>query len=334
MELSDLPSKIPKYILILSTLLALLILTFPIYKLILMSALLSYTVYPTKRLFKKFLKSENLAALVCTLFWIFIALYVVLFLMNFILIGLWELNKIVSSAEFQAFTDSLKNILESNLIGRTVIEQLDVKTLVRLITNFVSQLLIIAPNLIIQLIAVLFFSFYMIRDGDDFFNYLIKKLDLTKKHIESLKMLDVMFKNIIYGYLLTAVIIGVIILGTFLILGVPQPFLLSVVAIILSIIPLAGQVIIMGIAIIHALITGQYVKVIILSAILILLSFVDNIIRPLVAEHYGVSGKRGIKIHPLLFLFGLISGPLIFGPMGLLIGPMIFGIISLILRDL
>jgi len=70
---------------------------------------------------------------------------------------------------------------------------------------------------------------------------------------------------------------------------------------------------------IYDLSTGNYLKAILVLILAVALNIFDFYIRPYLSGRYA-------DIHPLIFILGFISGPLMFGLLGFILGPLILGV--------
>ncbi len=101
------------------------------------------------------------------------------------------------------------------------------------------------------------------------------------------------------------------------IFGVPSPLLWFMVMLILSFIPIVGAWLVMHPAAIIQILLGHYWQGVGIFLITILIiSSVDNVIRPrLVGQFSG--------LHDLIIFFSALGGIRMFGPLGVLVGPVI-----------
>ena len=307
------------------------VLLFPIYKLLLTSAVFAYTVYPSKKLFKRLVKHNGLASLLCTVFWMLIFAYFLLFMANMVVFAVNEAREIIDSEMFINLTGQIKEVLSSNAIGAVLIENLSVHSLVSFVASSVSSLLVVAPSILIQVGLIILFSYYFLKDGEKLVSFALSTFrpETRKKIKKVLSKIHFVFANIVYGYIFTAVIIGVLVFATFTLLSIPNSFLLAVMATVLSIIPLAGPLIPSLIAAINLVLSEGYFRLVLLVLFNVVLSFVDNIIRAFISD----KASKEYKIHPLIFICGMVSGPIFFGPIGLITGPMVFGALNVLLKE-
>jgi predicted PurR-regulated permease PerM len=106
----------------------------------------------------------------------------------------------------------------------------------------------------------------------------------------------------------------------FLILGLPSPLLWGVVMFLMSMIPMAGAFIVWVPAALYLLLTGSYVKALVLVVWgVVVIGSIDNFLSP------RLVGRRA-RLHELLIFFSVLGGLQVFGVLGLVIGPVLAAI--------
>ena len=126
-------------------------------------------------------------------------------------------------------------------------------------------------------------------------------------------------RAVIYGILATALAQGILAGIGYAVAGLPAPILLAVITLLFSFIPF-GTPIVWGSASIWLLLQGQTVAgvgLFLWGALVV--SWIDNLIRPLVIS-------STIHIPFLLVLFGVLGGILAFGFLGMFVGPIILAV--------
>jgi predicted PurR-regulated permease PerM len=107
-----------------------------------------------------------------------------------------------------------------------------------------------------------------------------------------------------------------------------SPVLWGLVTAMFSLIPIIGSAAVWGPAAIILLVSGHWVKALILLAWgAAIVGQIDTVVRP-----YVISGKA--KLHTLLVFFALLGGVQAFGVMGLFIGPVLLSITLVLLQML
>jgi predicted PurR-regulated permease PerM len=97
-----------------------------------------------------------------------------------------------------------------------------------------------------------------------------------------------------------------------------------------SVVPLLGSAIVWVPASLALLITGHFVKALILLALGAgLIGTIDNIVRPLIIY-------KSLQLHPILVFLSLLGGVQLFGVLGLFVGPVVLSVAAalvLMLRE-
>ena len=186
--------------------------------------------------------------------------------------------------------------------------------LVTEINNIITNI----PALFIQFFVLFFVMFFFLRDADQIIEYL-KNL-LPFKEVVREKFF-IRFKSItngvIYGVVLIGIIQGISTGIGLLIFGIPQTFLLTLLATIAAILPFLGAWIVWIPVSITMIIQGNVTNGIILLAYgMIVVSLIDNMLRP-----YIIGKKTDVNF--VVVLLGMLGGIELFGLIGFIIGPLI-----------
>ena len=214
-------------------------------------------------------------------------------------------------------TASIKSSLSGfiNDIGNVVLDY---------IVSLASKLLSISVDLFILFASI----YYFIRDGDNCYDFVESFIpqeskDFFERTVNSVKEV---LKSIFYGHFLTSLIIGIIAAVGYSLLGYSQGVFLGVLTGIFQLIPIFGPWPIYWTLAIVDLISGNYVRVVIVILFGFFLSLSDMYIRPALSSHYA-------DIHPLILLIGFLAGPLVYGIVGFILGPLILGITYAVLDN-
>ena len=123
-------------------------------------------------------------------------------------------------------------------------------------------------------------------------------------------------ESMILGILLTAVAQGLVVGGSFVLVGLPNALFWGFVTGCMSVLPILGSAIVWLPGTIVLALDHRYGAALTLGTIgLIVASQIDNVIRPIVY-------RRVSQIHPLVTLVGAFAGMRILGFAGLLLGPL------------
>ena len=163
--------------------------------------------------------------------------------------------------------------------------------------------------------------FYFFRDAETLrvALYEIVPLEYEQSNDIVLRTREVIGATI-YGVLAISAIQGTLGYLIFLVLGLPSPLLWGVVMFLMSMIPMAGAFIVWVPAALYLLLTGSYVKAIVLAVWgVVVIGSIDNFLSP------RLVGRRA-RLHELLIFFSVLGGLQVFGVLGLVIGPVLAAI--------
>ena len=171
---------------------------------------------------------------------------------------------------------------------------------------------------IASLFVTLFIMFYFFRDGESLIRSIGYLIPLDEKHKEAImSRFASVSRASIKGTILiglTQSTVGAITLWAF---GVGSPMVWGVVMAVLSVIPLLGAWLVMHSAALIQVLMGhiwQGVGIFLITVLIV--STIDNIMRPrLVGQYTGM--------HDLIIFFSAIGGIATFGAMGFIVGPVI-----------
>ena len=176
-------------------------------------------------------------------------------------------------------------------------------------------------NALVQMLLVVFTMFYFFRDAEPLRHaiYDIVPLEYEQSHDIVLRTQEVIGATI-YGVLAISVIQGTLGFLIFSFLGLPSPLLWGVVMFLMSMIPMAGAFVVWVPAALYLLLTGSYVKALVLVAWgVLVIGSIDNFLSP------RLVGRRA-RLHELLIFFSVLGGLQVFGVLGLVLGPVLAAI--------
>lgn len=173
-------------------------------------------------------------------------------------------------------------------------------------------------------VVLMFISlFYFLKDGVKWVRELIHLSPLLDRDDEKiLGKLAQAVDGVLKGYLLIAIIQGILMGIGLAFFGVPNPALWGLVAMFASLLPTIGTAFVSVPSVIYLFSTGhtwQAVGLMLWSVFLV--GTIDNFLSPLVV------GNR-VNIPPLFILFSVLGGIVILGPVGLLVGPLAVSLLS------
>jgi len=174
---------------------------------------------------------------------------------------------------------------------------------------------------LVQTLLVVFTMFYFFRDAEPLRRalYDIVPLEYEQSNDIVVRTNEVIGATI-YGVLAISAIQGVLGFLIFFLLGLPSPLLWGVVMFLMSMIPMAGAFIVWVPAALYLLLTGSYVKAIVLVVWgVLVIGSIDNFLSP------RLVGRRA-RLHELLIFFSVLGGLQLFGVLGLVLGPVLAAI--------
>ncbi len=189
-----------------------------------------------------------------------------------------------------------------------------------------SNLLVNLPSLILKFAVFLFTFFFALRDSDKLKAYVSSLSPFSQATEEKLmKEFRGITNAIIFGQVLIGVTQGLALGIALFLLGIPKALILTVLAMILSIIPVLGSWIIWLPVSVILLITGRVFEgTFLLFYGALFVSTIDNLLRP-----YLLSKNSNLPIS--VSILGTIGGLYFFGITGLIFGPLVFAYALIIL---
>lgn len=192
--------------------------------------------------------------------------------------------------------------------------------------NYLSGMLLNFPTLIMQAFVVFFTLFYVLRDKDKMTGYIKSLLpfssEVQKKLFESTR--DITF-SVLFGYVIMGTVQGLILGIGFFIFGIPNPFLLFALAVIVGILPIVGPPLISVPVMIFLIIGGNTFAAIGILIFTLISSLSDQLFRPLIVS-------RKTKLPPAFVLIGMVGGFLFLGLLGFVLGPLVLAYLMIIIE--
>ncbi len=198
----------------------------------------------------------------------------------------------------------------------------------QVLTDFVSSVAQRLPQLVtmslvglVQVLLVLFTTFFFIRDGELFFSYLKWGVPLPEHQTEKavFRVIDTVHACL-FGVVLMAILQGALGSAIFWWLGLPQPFLWGVAMGLLAAVPYLGAFVIWIPTAFVLAMHGRWGDAALLTVWGgIVIGLADNFLYPVLV------GKR-LHYHTLLIFLFLLGGVFVFGSAGIVIGPMILSV--------
>ncbi len=301
------------------------LLLWPFITVILLSVALSVVFYPVFRWFNKKVTGNRqwLSSLFTVILFILI-LCVPLFTIGITVFkqsqGIY--NWIVEHGSLNEMVGRIEHALYRIFPAGSVSLEERVTEMVGSFTAGIGSIFSATITTIFSLFLVILSMFYFLKDGSHWKQTVLRMSPLANESNEKIiERLRSSVNGILKGYLLIAVIQGVLMGIGLWIFGVPNPALFGVLAGVASLIPTIGTALVSIPAIMYLFAAGDTAQAIGLAAwAAVLVGTIDNLLNPIVVG-------RKIEIHPLLVLFAVLGGIILMGPVGILIGPLIISFI-------
>lgn len=313
-------NQIVKRGLVVATILGIFIMTFlvlaPIILPIVFGLLFAYIFSPVYKSIYSRLGWKNLSAFIFIIAMIFLVVGPIIYFAPILVEQIFDTYSTIQNFDLTAFLSKfmdkeLTEIFASNLNN----------VLGNFFSSFLSQftnLLVNLPSFLLQVVVFFFTFFFAVRDSDKLNKYVSSLSPFSKSTEEKfLKEFRAITNAIVFGQVLIGIIQGLVLGAGLFLLGVPKALALSVIAGLVSIIPILGSWLVWLPTGILLLITGKtFSGVFLLLYGAIFVSSIDNFIRP-----YLLS--RGSNLPIVISVIGTIGGLYFFGLIGLVLGPLI-----------
>lgn len=173
------------------------------------------------------------------------------------------------------------------------------------------------PSMILGLFLFAVALYYFLRDGNLLVQWLFRQSPFpgsqTRELFESVRET---VNGAILGIIATALVQGGLTFLALKIFGVPNAFLLGVLAMLLSVVPLVGTTPVTVGSTAYLFIIGRFGPGVGMAISAVLIGLSDNVVRPWVQSSQS-------RMHPLLVLLGIFGGLELFGAVGVFLGPVV-----------
>lgn len=301
----------------------------PIIISIITAILAAYMFHPAYSVLKNKTKRENLSAFILTIIAILIIIIPIVIVFPMLV---KQVFSIYTSMQGSTFLDLLAKglslifdpALSSQLAGifNNFITDI-VHSFINQFATFVTNL----PSFLLNIVIVVFTFYFVLRDADKLEEYVSSLLPFSKEtQKEFTQRSKDVTKAVIYGHIVIGIVQGVFTGIGLWIFGVNNVLTLTLVAMILSVLPILGAWLVWAPASVVLLISGNTVQGVgLLLYGILFISWIDNILRPIFIS-------RRADVNSALVLIGMIGGFLTIRVLGLVIGPLIIVYLLLVLE--
>jgi predicted PurR-regulated permease PerM len=178
-----------------------------------------------------------------------------------------------------------------------------------------------AVGTVLAFTVMLFILFFIIRDGRAIarLGAALVPLEAERREELAVRLADVT-RAVVRGTVLTSMVQGLLLGIGFAIVGLPAPVVFGVMAAVLSVVPFGGTALVWVPALIYMLVQGHYGQAIGVAVVGVIVSSVDNFLKPIL-----ISGRSPL---PTLAVFiGVLGGLAAFGLIGLFLGPIVIALV-------
>jgi len=188
-------------------------------------------------------------------------------------------------------------------------------------TQFLGQALM---GLLVMILGV----YYFFADGPAMVQTLLRLSPLeTGRTRELIDQFDDVTRAVVVATLLSAFVQGLLVGLGFYVAGVGSVFLLTALAMLLTLVPFVGSAIVwVPVCLWQFGVEGHTTAAVILAVYCFTIAVtIDNVVKPLVLH-----GRS--NLHPLLALLSVLGGVQALGPIGILVGPMVVAFLQTLLN--
>ncbi len=222
-------------------------------------------------------------------------------------------------------TEALRSLTAKGGAAPFDLHQIDVRQVLELARQHgasamgVAKTLFGAATVIVVGVLVFLSAFYtFLVEGHRLHEWLLVHAPLRRGHFHRLSsVFSEVGRGLLIGVGLTAALQGAVATVGYVVCGVPQPLVLGLVTIFASLIPSVGSGLVWVPVTAGLFVSGRPGAAAAMLAIGCVVSVVDNLVRPLLAQ-YGE-----LHMHGLLLFVAMLGGMAVFGAGGLLLGPLV-----------
>ena len=194
------------------------------------------------------------------------------------------------------------------------------KDLFQKLAAFGGTALLGALGTVVNFAVMLFLLFFFIRDGRGMARAVTNLVPLESARREELRdQLGAVTRAVVLGTVVTAMIQGLLLGIGFSVAGLPAPVVFGVIGTLFAVVPFGGTALVWMPAVGVLLFQGRYGAAIVLAVFGLVVSTMDNFLKPLL-----ISGRAVV---PTLAVFiGVLGGLLAFGVIGMFLGPVVIAL--------
>ncbi|MCG2725946.1 MAG: AI-2E family transporter [Elusimicrobia bacterium] len=302
---------------------------------LLISLMLTLTFYPMHLWIKKHIsKNRNTSALISS------SIVIITAILPMILLGWLLFNETktiypktnawiarIPQMELSSISPKLKKLKPYITIDTREIISKNLQTIQQKIIQIGGKVLKNVIFIFVNFVVVILTLFFFFKDGDKWLSWIIDMAPMDSEHTHKIaQRLYTMILAIVKGFILTAVIQGLIAIIGYSIASVPSPILMGVLTSIAALIPFGGTTLVWApIAIIMFITASKSAGIFLFFWGALVIGLTDNFLRPIFI------GKK-TKLPILLLFLGLFGGLMVYGPIGMILGPLLISCLIVFLE--
>ena len=236
-----------------------------------------------------------------------------------------QIEKISSNSRIAEFQPQIDKIVDDTLNSLTTIIQNFSKGTLQSIGNVVSAV----ANTFLVILTAPFILFYLLKDGKNLPNYIVKFLPNRFRPItlQVMKEMNTKVSQYIRGQLTVAFAVAVMFIIGFSAVGLDFAVTLGVIAGFLNLIPYLGSFLAMVPVVFLALVAGPMMVLKVAIVFIIEQTIEGRVVSPLVL------GSQ-LEVHPVTIIFILLTSGKIFGIVGVILGIPVYAALKVLITYL
>ena len=292
----------------------------PIFFAILWGMILAYIFFPVYSKLAHYIKNKTFSAILVSLIASIVIIVPLWFVMPMIVQQIFEIFRVSQSLDINSFvhgifpTASAQFTTQLSATVNALISKASSSAMNTIVDTFMNL-----PFMLINFVVICFVFFFTLRDSDKLKHFVksISPISPAKLQIWVKPFKDITY-SIIYGNFIVGLVQGLTAGLGFLIFGVQNALVLTILAIFMAILPVAGAFMVWIPIAIYMFIQGNTtIGIAFVLYNVILVQNIDNILRVYILS-------RRTNLSPVFALISAVGGLFLFGIIGLILGPLIF----------
>ncbi len=195
------------------------------------------------------------------------------------------------------------------------------------IVGNLGELFSSVTSIFLSLFVSILAFYYFLRDGDALKDKFVLLSPLKKEDdLAILSKIELAMASVVRGTIIVSVLQGLVAMAGFWAFGLPQPVFWGLITIVAAFIPVVGTMIVtLPVSIFLMLTAGLIPGLGLLAWSFIIVSSVDNLIRPFLI-------KKDVEVNALAILLSVLGGLQFFGPIGFILGPIFLSLLFTLLE--